>query len=133
MREVTLELPYPQSINHYKRIGRLVRTKAGKLYQARYNSPDTNAFYLVVASRIRSQGLCGAFKGTNSLEAQLDVYPPDKRHRDLDNVLKIVLDSLQRGLLISDDYLITRLLVNRCVIIPGGKVVVRISELEEKA
>jgi crossover junction endodeoxyribonuclease RusA len=126
-----LILPYPPSINHYKNIGRTIRTKNGKSYQARVNSPETKAFYYEVWLKIRS------LKATKLiidpietlLSVTLCVYPPDKRKRDLDGILKVLLDSLQRGGLIKDDYQICRLVIERCAIIPQGQVVVRIEEL----
>jgi crossover junction endodeoxyribonuclease RusA len=131
MREVTLELPYPPSDNHYKRPGRLCRTKTGKVFQRRVNTDQTKRFYLEVCSVIRSQGV----KSFDSAPITLKVlvYPPDNRKRDIGNLMKVLSDSLQRGGLFDDDFQICGLWMVRCETMKPGKVVVRISELEEKA
>lgn len=125
--EIEITLPYPPSVNHYKTVGAVVRTKNGKIYQKRVNSVATKDFYWQVWARIRAQGLKSFDTATISVE--IDVHSPDKRKRDLDGILKVLLDSMQRGGLYDDDYQIARLLVSRKGIISGGQVVVRISEL----
>lgn len=127
---IELKLPYPPNVNHYKKVGALQRTSSGKLYQPRVNTLATQRFYIEVYGRIRAQGL----KSFNSatLMVQVSVYPPDKRKRDLDGILKVLLDSLQRGGLFDDDYQIARLLVERKDTIPGGQVVVKVSEIENE-
>jgi crossover junction endodeoxyribonuclease RusA len=124
---IEITLPWPPNVNHYKKAGRLVRTKSGKMYQARVNSDDTNHFYWQVWTRIQKEGLKSFHSATISVE--VDAYPPDKRKRDIDGILKVLLDSMQKGGLYDDDYQIARLLVERKDIIPNGKVIVRISEL----
>lgn len=37
------------------------------------------------------------------LQVWLEAYPPDKRRRDIDNLLKAVFDSLQKSGIILDD------------------------------
>jgi crossover junction endodeoxyribonuclease RusA len=131
--EIELELPYPESVNHYKKAGRLVRTKSGKLYQQRVNTDATKQFYRDVWVKICALKATTAnwrpLQSTIALEVSLSLYPPDKRRRDIDNPVKLILDSLQRGGLIADDYNIARLLIERCGIIPEGKVIVTVKEL----
>ncbi len=50
---------------------------------------------------------------TNRLSVRILAYPPDKRMRDLDNLLKIMLDSLQYAKVFEDDAQIDRLLIER--------------------
>lgn len=76
-----------------------------------------------------SEGLKSFDDATISIEVVLCLHPPDKRRRDIDNGIKIILDGLQRGGLIQDDYQISRLYVQRGDIIPHGKVIVRVSEV----
>lgn len=129
---IELELSWPPSVNSYKKVGKLTRTKTGKLYQPKVNSPETNRFYFEVWGRILAlnakEGVKFVYSSTISLEVTIDLYPPDNRRRDIDNGIKIIFDSLQRGGLIEDDFQIARLLVTRRDIIPKGKVIVRIQE-----
>ncbi len=131
---ITLELSYPPSTNHYKTLGRLTTTKIGKVYQQRRNSPATKRFYWEAWTKILAlkarEGLSIPLQSTIALEVHVDLYPPDKRRRDIDNSLKVLLDSLQRGGLIEDDSQIHRLVVEKKSIIPQGKVIVRIEELQ---
>lgn len=124
---IELTLPYPPSVNTYKRVGRLVRTKNGKIYQYRVNCSATTRFYYEVWMMTRGIALKGLKGAVIGLE--LDVYPPDKRKRDLDNILKPTIDSLMNSGLFDDDSQIALLVVTRCPTIKEGKVVVRIREL----
>lgn len=125
--KVELELPWPPSVNHYKKVGKLMRSKNGKLYQRRVDTGRTKTFYWQVWSLIRKKGFISFGSATISVEVL--AYPPDKRKRDLDGILKVLLDSLQRGGLFHDDVQVARLLVTRCPIIPEGKVIVTVTEI----
>jgi len=56
------------------------------------------------------------------------VHPPDRRRRDLDNVLKGVLDALQHSGLIADDGNIDLLAIVRANPIQGGRLAVHLSD-----
>lgn len=136
MKEVKLELPWPPSVNHYKIVGKIGITKKGKIYQKRINSPKTNLFYLevwaMIKSRMSKEGFNSFDSETISLQVYIDLYPPDNRRRDIDNSIKVLLDSLVRGGLIQDDSQISRLNVQRMGIIPDGKVLVKVSEIDNE-
>lgn len=121
---ITLELPYPPSVNSYKKIGRIVRTHSGKLLQFRKNSPETIAFYCDVMNICRKEGLKSF--GSCTIDLRLYVFMPDKRKRDLDNILKPCIDSLVHAGLMDDDSQIACLHVYKVGIIPKGKVIVEI-------
>lgn len=53
----------------------------------------------------------------------MTVHPPDKRKRDLDNLMKAVLDALQ-GSFYKDDFQVQQLVVTRGVGTPDGCIVV---------
>jgi crossover junction endodeoxyribonuclease RusA len=44
----------------------------------------------------------------------MDAFPPDRRRRDLDNLLKSTLDALQHGGVYEDDSQVDLLVVRRC-------------------
>lgn len=112
----TLALPYPPSVNHYwRRVGaRTLISREGRRYRARVAS--------LLASR-RAEPLRG------SLYVHVAVHPPDFRRRDLDNAMKALLDALAHGGVYEDDGQIDRLEIDRCGVVPDGKVVVRIEEI----
>jgi Holliday junction resolvase RusA-like endonuclease len=112
----TLALPYPPSVNHYwRRVGsRTLISREGRRYRSRVAS--------LLASR-RAEPLRG------SLLVHVAVHPPDLRRRDLDNAMKALLDSLAHGGVYEDDGQIDRLEIERCGVVPDGKVVVRITEM----
>lgn len=56
------------------------------------------------------------------------VQPPDRRRRDLDNVLKGLLDAMQHSGLIADDGNIDILSIVRANPIQGGRLVVHLSD-----
>jgi Holliday junction resolvase RusA-like endonuclease len=60
----------------------------------------------------------------------MDAFPPDARRRDLDNLLKPVLDALQHGSIYEDDSQVDLLVVRRCrTDRPRGHIEVSVSEL----
>jgi len=132
LKSLEITLPWPPNVNHYKKAGRLVRTKSGKLYQARVNTDATKQFYWEVWCKVKAAMASEGVKSFNSaiISVEIDAHSPDKRKRDLDGILKVLLDSMQKAGLYDDDYQIARLLVTRMDNITHGKVVVRISEFK---
>jgi len=110
---IELELPYPPSVNHYwRRVGaRTLISRGGR------------AFRTSVCSILAA---CGIQPMDGPLELEIDVYPPDRRRRDLDNLQKALLDALAHGGAYHDDSQIARLVVQRREVVPGGKVRVRL-------
>ena len=128
MNLLTLQLPWPPSLNHYKKIGRTVRTKSGKLLQFRTNSDQTKQYYFDVWA------LCKKELGNKKpLECELEiwiyVYPPNNRSFDLDNRCKVLLDSLIHAKVIKDDSQIMKLHMEKMSKIENGQVIVEIKEL----
>src|SRR5690348_12944310 len=94
---ISLNLPWPPCLNHYKQVGPIRRTKTGKLFQATVNTPETNKYYFHVNCLVRqnklAEGLKFATDSTISVGASIYLYPPDRRRRDIDGVFKVLLDS----------------------------------------
>jgi crossover junction endodeoxyribonuclease RusA len=60
----------------------------------------------------------------------IDVYPPDKRKRDIDNLLKILIDSLQAAGYYYNDCQIDKIVIERKpLIIKGGELFLELTEL----
>ena len=114
---ITLELPFPPVNNSYYRNitiggrGRTIISAKGR----QYSSDVAKVIGKVEPIDYR---ICMV----------VDVYPPDLRKRDLDGVLKALQDSITKAGFWSDDELIDDLRVIRKHKVPGGKVVVHISE-----
>lgn len=129
---IELILPFPPSVNNYKKVGRMVLTKNNKLYQQRVNTNETKMFYYKVWMRIKPklprEGTI--FGDSATIACEIDLHPPHSNKRwDADNRLKVLLDSLTNAKVWDDDSQVTRLVVQKMAMIPQGQTVVRIYEL----
>lgn len=90
-RTVSVWLPWPPSVNHYW----------GTRGKARFIGAAGKAFRAAVVAKwyaAREQGF-----GACRLKVTIDVFPPDKRKRDLDNILKAAFDALTHARAYEDD------------------------------
>jgi Holliday junction resolvase RusA-like endonuclease len=112
-----LELPYPPSVNHYFRmVGRRVLiSREGRAFRGRVCS-------ILAALGVRPL--------SGPLALEIEVYPPDNRRRDIDNVQKALLDALQHGGAYRDDSQVVRLAIEKRGVVEGGRTLVRIGGLE---
>lgn len=110
---IELELPYPPSVNHYyRRVGpRTLISRQGR------------AFRRKVCALVAAAGV-GPLAGR--LRVEIEVYPPDRRRRDIDNVQKALLDALEHGGAYRDDSQIVRLEIEKRTPVRGGRTLVRI-------
>lgn len=117
--EIRLTLPYPPSWNHYlhQRGNHRYVSKAGKAYH--------QAVWAIVHEEGRPRF------GDSTVAVMLEVFPPDHRKRDLDNVLKVLLDSLKISGVYDDDSQIIALLAVKKKVISGGLVEVLVCEAME--
>lgn len=106
-----LALPYPPSVNHYWRHvdGRTLVSKRGRAYRR-------EVALLLLAARVRP--LAGP------VELTIVIRPPDRRRRDVDNVLKALLDALAHGGAFVDDSQVARLTIERGDPLAGGAALV---------
>jgi crossover junction endodeoxyribonuclease RusA len=113
-----LDLPYPPSVNHYWRhVGpRVLISREGRAYRSKVGT-------ILALRRVRP--LVG------SLAIEIDAHPPDRRRRDLDNLLKSLLDALAHGGAYEDDSQIDRLLLIRRQVLAGGKIHLLIEPYEQ--
>jgi len=92
-------------------------------------SRDGRKYREMIVSRFRSEGV-ETFRCP--VELSIELYPPDRRRRDVDNSLKCLLDAFTHGGLYEDDSLIRRLVVTkREPMPPDGMAYIRIREWTE--
>lgn len=96
-----LELPWPPSVNNYWR-----HTTKGHYISKKGKEFREFVFYRCLPYK-------NIFKKEDRLLMQIEAYPPDKRKRDLDNIFKSLLDSLQYAGIYFDDSQIDKLSINR--------------------
>ena len=115
---LTLDLPYPPSINHYwRRVGqRTVLSREGRTFRK-------NVCALLGGGGPRKPPAGGR------IALAMDAFPPDRRRRDLDNIQKAVLDGLQHAGIYEDDSQVDLLLARRRQPVQGGRLEIRVEEL----
>ena len=93
---VEITLPYPPSVNSYWRMvgSKVLISKPGREYRAAVQSA-------LAAAQIEPI--------SGPMLMVLIIHPPDRRRRDLDNVLKAIFDGCQHGGLYADDNQIKQL------------------------
>jgi len=119
---ISITLPWPPSVNHY-----WVRTKFGGMTIGRHGK----------AFRAESLRLIHGYKipslGNARCDITIDVYPPDKRKRDLDNILKGILDVFSHAKVIDDDSQFDIITIRRFEVSkPAGRIEVTIDKINEQ-
>ena len=112
------DLPYPPSVNHYwRRVGaRTLISRQGRAFR--------ESVCLLLALR-RLHPLDGWLK------VHLQIYPPDRRRRDVDNIQKPVLDALQHAGVYHDDFQIVSLITDRMQPVQDGRLEVSITQVTD--
>ena len=116
---VVLNLPYPPSVNHM-----YINARGRRFPNAKAKAYKTAVQEYVAEYRVPKFG---------DVKIALIVwaYPPDKRKRDISNLLKIIEDSLQDAGVFDDDFNIDFIEIKRCDIKKGGGLTVMIETMEE--
>lgn len=112
---IELTLPWPPSLNRYWRnvAGRTLISRDGRAYRSAV------AWSVPAIHKQRMEG---------RLLVTIAASPPDRRKRDLDNMLKAVLDSLSHAGVYVDDSQIDYLSVERRAPKKGGEMRVCVQE-----
>lgn len=115
--KLIITLPWPPSSNIYWRYvnGRVITSKAARDYK-----------YLI-------QQLSYTWKApkftTERLFFVVKVYPPDKRKRDIDNLLKVTIDAIASTGVFQNDSQIDKIMIERCHEVKLGSLEVEISRI----
>jgi crossover junction endodeoxyribonuclease RusA len=102
-----LELPYPPSVNHYW----------GQSGNRRFIGKKGVAFRAAVVEAFETSKGSGV---EGRLAVHIELYPPDRRKRDIDNVLKALLDACEHAGCYENDSLIDELHIVRKDVIKDG-------------
>ena len=115
---INVWLSWPPSINNYTTVdrGRKILSSRGRKYKKHS--------VLELMEQHAPKGLTGR------VEVDIEAHPPDKRKRDLDNLLKPILDVLQDYGIYVDDEQIDVLRIRRRGITTPGHVRVYIFEIQ---
>jgi crossover junction endodeoxyribonuclease RusA len=111
---LVVELPWPPSVNHYW-------GRCGTRY---FIGAKGIAFREIVSIKTFNE----TFGKTSRLSVKINAHPPDKRRRDLDNILKCLLDSFQHAGVYEDDNQIDDIHIIRMPSLEG-KVIVHIQSI----
>jgi crossover junction endodeoxyribonuclease RusA len=112
----TCKLPWPPTVNNYYTVarGRKIISKKGRQFKS-----DCSFYITRLADPMKA-----------NLQVEISVCMPDKRRRDLDNLLKPILDALGQYGVYEDDSQIVDLRIKK---IEGkkGEVLILIKEIQE--
>lgn len=97
-----IKLPIPPTANTYWRhVGnKVLLSRAGRQYRS-----------VVWIAVVRHHRLAAPMTGR--LQVSVSLFAPDRRRRDLDNLLKSLLDALAKAGVYGDDSQIDRLIIDR--------------------
>lgn len=115
---LTLTLPWPPSLNRVYRThnGRILLSREGRAYRM-------HAGVTLHRQQRPPEPLAGRIR------LHIEARVPDKRRRDLDNALKIVLDQLTHNGVYTDDSQVDDLHIIRGPRTDGGLLIVTVEEL----
>lgn len=118
---INVRLPWPPTVNTYYTIARnrKILSAKGRMYKI-----DGSVLLL---QQKAPRGISGR------LEVRIEAYPPDRRKRDIDNVLKPLIDTLGDYGLFLDDEQIDILSIRRNAIEKPGYVRIHIFKIGEEA
>ena len=114
---IEITLPWPPSVNTYWRNfdGRMIISAKGREYR------ETVGDQMILQKQVKHF--------TGRLRVEIEAFRPDKRRRDLDNLLKATLDGLAHAGVYEDDSQIVDLRIYWAKDI-GGMLKIKIEEIE---
>lgn len=125
MKVPTLILPYPPTVNTYWRSvlirgqPRVLLSKRGRRFRLDVQEAVIRTFGIVKPTRAR-------------LWVAMTVCPPDRRVRDISNVIKATEDAITHAGLWVDDSQIDGLMVLRGPVVTDGRMEVRIARVSDE-
>jgi crossover junction endodeoxyribonuclease RusA len=120
---IELRVSWPPSVNRYWR-----HPSSGRLAGRHLVSAEGRVYRALVAQSAVIHAIHRPVTGRLSVE--LLAAPPDRRKRDLDNILKSLLDALVHAGVMEDDSQIDHLSITRQPPAPPGSVAITIRTIE---
>jgi len=114
-------LPYPPSLNSLYKI-------SSKPFPHIYLSKHGKSYKTQVLQQLATQNL--QLRANIPLSLTLTITPPDNRTRDLDNLFKILFDSLTHAQFWEDDKLVRELHVSYLPVQKPGSLLLEVEALE---
>lgn len=113
---IELTLPFPPSVNHlYRRVGhRTLLSREGRRFR------DNVAVLVAYAGHPHFD---------SPVRADVELFPPDNRKRDTDNLTKGLFDALEKAGVLSNDNIVKKFSVSMNEQVPEGMCIVRIQKL----
>lgn len=123
---IHVDLPFPPSVNHYWRHSR------GRHYIGPEGKQYGILVKLAVNTRLKRSGE-PTTPIAGPIVVDITAYPPDRRLRDLDNLLKATLDALQRAGVYADDHQIKEINLRWGPVVKSGAMDVTLSPMVNQA
>lgn len=114
-----IELPWPPSVNHYYRhVGpRVLISREGRRYRD------------IVIAKVAAEGIQTL---ACPVELFIELYPPDNRRRDIDNIQKCLFDAMTAAGIYEDDSQICKLtIIKREPMPPDGMTYVQVRKYDK--
>jgi crossover junction endodeoxyribonuclease RusA len=112
-------LPYPPSLN------RAYRAVSGRVIL----SAIARDYIDVIAVSTYAQGARSVNPIMGRIAVCMQIFPPDRRRRDIANCEKLLCDSLTKARVWDDDSQIDRLTLIRMPNVKDGKIIVQVQQL----
>jgi crossover junction endodeoxyribonuclease RusA len=116
-----MELPWPPSVNGY---WHMFPGQSPSLAPAGKKFRRHVAALALASGIVRKQGMLAG-----NVAVDVIAFPPDRKVRDIDNLLKALLDALTHARIWNDDRQVADLRIRRGCLAPRGKLTVTISTL----
>ena len=118
-RVCAFSMPYPPSVN-----GMYNRSPHGVFVKEKVKQYKKEVYFT-----LRNKIIC--FEDA-SVFLDISIYPPDKRERDIDNILKVTFDCIQLLTIVNRDSQIQDLAVHRKFVIEKGRIDLIIHAMNHK-
>ena len=121
MKKLRLVIPYPPGVNAMWRswAGKVLLSARGRAYREE--------------GLRQLEGHVGVrFLDGEKVRVRIEMWPPDRRRRDVDGPLKASLDLLTHAQIWTDDHQVDELTIIRKPKFAGGRLIVTITELEQQ-